>query len=49
MFDSYGASVAFTSYAIAFVISMLTAGIIAVMVKIINSSNQHKQKKAEEK
>jgi hypothetical protein len=40
-----GLSVAFTSYAIAAVISMLTAAIMALVVKVINSHNARKEKK----
>jgi len=41
-----GVTVAFVTYGIAAVISMLTAAIIAVMVKIIDISNKRKEKKA---
>ena len=40
-----GVSVAFTSYAIAAVISMGTAAIMALVVKVINVHNGTKEKK----
>jgi len=40
-----GVSVAFTSYAIAAVISMGTAAIMALVVKVINVRNKIKEKK----
>jgi len=40
-----GISVAFTSYAIAAVISMGTAAIMAIAVKLINVSNKRHEKK----
>jgi len=43
--DSYAVSVAFTTYGIAFVISMLTAVIIWLMVKVIESGNRRRAKK----
>lgn len=41
MFDQFGTTVAFTSYAIAAAISLLTAAIIWLMVKLIEISNRH--------
>ena len=40
-----GVSVAFTSYAIAAVISMGTAAIMALVVKVINMHNKRSDKK----
>lgn len=40
-----GITVAFTSYGIAAAISMLTAGLISVMVKLIEHNNRRKQNK----
>jgi hypothetical protein len=42
--DSYSVSVAFTTYGIAFAISMLTACIIWLMVKVIEVGNKRKGK-----
>jgi hypothetical protein len=44
--DANGVSVAFTSYAIAAVISMLTAAMMALIVKGINASNKRRAKKS---
>jgi cytochrome bd-type quinol oxidase subunit 1 len=46
--DSYAVSVAFTTYGIAFVISMLTAVIIWLMVKVIEAGNKRRAKKGSE-
>ena len=43
--NSYAVSVAFTTYGIAFIISMLTAVIIWLMVKVIEVGNKRKAKK----
>jgi hypothetical protein len=40
-----GVTVAFTTYAIAAVISMLTAGLMALIVKGIEASNRRSMKK----
>ncbi len=39
-----GVNVAFATYAIAAVISMLTAALISIMVKLIKISNNRKEK-----
>ena len=41
-----GVTVAFTTYGIAAAISMLTAALISVMVKVIEFSNKRKAKKS---
>ena len=43
--DVNGVSVAFSSYAVAAVISMLTAGVMAIAVKVIEHNNKRNEGK----